>query len=541
MKNPDGRPDALIVTQSLSDLPKDIVKQQMLKEVLTDDFVFYYQESESYLSLKGSLKRIAFDHDLTLFDQLLSQALKAPAELALWKSYNGRLEDYMLVLERNMLTDLLTAVAKIAADDSQLTTHAEKAEGGGDKLTIYKLHYSNAKDLYFTGIKNRLVVFSHPDMPLPTEERIKKWTASSKGQTQARGVFLGMFDPVENLGKHSLYFTINFLSFGYQKFFPSMDAVRFRFSEHDGWSTQAMFHANMAQNLQDPGELWQAVPKSPSACVALPINSGNLNELLARIFKSKEADLKDFLASVQAPVAVCWYADSKLYTPLLVAKLGKSVKGDFLRGVFEQSVGNLEAGILTEAEMAQFREQQKRRAAGEKIEDPIKATQFEQAMAITEEKKKDGVIWSREVSSRFGLYDTDKSKHSKQMRSSKFFNVRMASWKGYLAFSPDDRLVDNAISVIDKKFPALSDSLPGNANSGIVFVPSELAELLKGATLDSLPAEQESVFRESVSRRLLPALDRMKKFSAMSVVWPKLESSSQARWEELKWQTLSSN
>lgn len=523
--NPNGRPDAFIVTRSLSDLPKDIVRQQVLKEVLTEDFVFYYQESESYLGLKGALKRIAFEHELTLFDELLSYFLRTPAELALWKSHDGKLEDYMLILERNALTDLLSAAAKVAASDSQLSKHSEKTENGLG-MTIYRFRYSASKDLYFTGMKNRLVVFSRPDMPLPTEERLKAW---------------GFGDTSGYSGKHSLHLTVSYLSFGYQKLFPAIDTIRFRFSEKQGWSTEGLFHPAMSGNLGDSNELWRAVPKNPSICAALPVDSGRLGELLAGIFKGRESEMKNLLSGIQAPVGVCWYAESTLYTPLFLAKVNRTMSKDALRNVFQRSVGNLEAGILSETERTEFERQKDQRAAGEQVQNPIKATKFEVPFPVIESKKKDGTVWSREVSSRYGLHESKKSTNARNMRSDRYFNVRMAQWKGYLAFSPDDRLVDNAISVIDKRYPALSDVLSGGASSGLVIFPPKLADLLRQSALDSLPAGQESVFRESASRCLFPAFDRMKKLSGMTVSWPRLDPGGQARWEELKWQVLSSN
>ncbi|MBY0415909.1 MAG: DUF2138 family protein, partial [Bdellovibrionales bacterium] len=101
-----GPPDAVVSTQSLSDLPKDILKQPMLKEILTDDFAFYYLDSAEFLSLKGSLKRIAFEHEMTFADEILNYVMSTPADVILWKKENGRLDDFMLSIERTNLIDL---------------------------------------------------------------------------------------------------------------------------------------------------------------------------------------------------------------------------------------------------------------------------------------------------------------------------------------------------------------------------------------------------------------------------------------------------
>ena len=55
-----ARPDAMIVSSSLRDLPHDLLSVPLLKSVLTEDFVFYYEERDTLLGLKGTLRRIAY-------------------------------------------------------------------------------------------------------------------------------------------------------------------------------------------------------------------------------------------------------------------------------------------------------------------------------------------------------------------------------------------------------------------------------------------------------------------------------------------------
>ena len=84
-----GRPDAYVSTPALSKLPRDMVKAPVLREVLDEDFAFYYEEHEDRLGLRGAVKRIAFEHDKTLTDQLLEAALDEPAEMAFWADAKG--------------------------------------------------------------------------------------------------------------------------------------------------------------------------------------------------------------------------------------------------------------------------------------------------------------------------------------------------------------------------------------------------------------------------------------------------------------------
>src|SRR5476651_1246298 len=93
-----SRPDALLETASLSQLPKDLLSVPFLRDTLTEDFVFYYETHGDRLGLIGSLRRIIYEHDLKLQDNLIEQLLDQPADIALWRGADGRLKDFLLVI-----------------------------------------------------------------------------------------------------------------------------------------------------------------------------------------------------------------------------------------------------------------------------------------------------------------------------------------------------------------------------------------------------------------------------------------------------------
>jgi uncharacterized protein YfaA (DUF2138 family) len=72
-----SRPDALLETRSLSQLPKDLLTVPFLKATLTEDFVFYYETHADRLGLIGSLRRIIYEHDLKLQDSLIEAAFRS--------------------------------------------------------------------------------------------------------------------------------------------------------------------------------------------------------------------------------------------------------------------------------------------------------------------------------------------------------------------------------------------------------------------------------------------------------------------------------
>ncbi|WP_150782855.1 DUF2138 family protein, partial [Pseudomonas fluorescens] len=137
-----SRPDGLLETDSLSQLPKDLLTVPFLKETLTEDFVFYYEAHVDRLGLIGSLRRIIYEHDLKLQDSLIEQLFDQPTDVALWRGVDGRLKDFLLVMDRGGLAKVLEPLAKVALDDSQLTKLSD-VKVGADDVALYQLTYNN--------------------------------------------------------------------------------------------------------------------------------------------------------------------------------------------------------------------------------------------------------------------------------------------------------------------------------------------------------------------------------------------------------------
>jgi uncharacterized protein YfaA (DUF2138 family) len=557
-----AQPDALLVSTRLRDLPRDMLSVPLLKALLTEDFVFYYDDNDGLLSLKGTLRRIAYEHQLTLGDEVIALALDQPADIALWQDPSGRLAHWMINAQRNGLTALLQTAAQVAAGDPQLTLAGTlHAHASGDKSTfataasaaatnaasgttsaaaitpadipVYSLRYGAGRTLYFAGQGDKLIVFSDlamidGDDPSygPAPDRNKVWEALLNSHWQVsplrRHFGLGDFT-----GKHAIVAETAYLSFHYQHFFPSVEALRFDF---DGkrWASYARLEGGTPSAPLDTHALWQHVPASASFCSAMPVDPARLTPVLTRLFDDADSDnaappasaVKGAApsapkasptkqAAVQAsatvlrshlvaPAALCWYPQGGLYSPLLVAHLKDVGKASdavdtALQALFSTAIGN-KAHPSTVAQ---------------RNADTAGARQ-----------------WQRAVHTDFGT-----------------FNVTLARDGEWLAFSPSSTLVDNAQAVWAKQRPALADTLPSNRPMAeVVITPRTLSALLQQAILGDLPAHQEPLLRAAAQDRLLPRINAIADFPPVALTLPDNLADgipSSRTWQPIEWQTFS--
>src|SRR5687767_29720 len=85
-----ARPDGLIDTESLSQLPRDVLAVPLFRDVLTQDLVTYYEQHPGRLTLAGILRRLAWEHESDAGDWVLRTVLDEPAQVALWRGGDGK-------------------------------------------------------------------------------------------------------------------------------------------------------------------------------------------------------------------------------------------------------------------------------------------------------------------------------------------------------------------------------------------------------------------------------------------------------------------
>ena len=485
-----SRPDALVRTKSLSTLPRDLLTVPLARDVLREEFLFYYEQSEDRLGLKGSLRRIAYEHQLGWGDQLLRMVLDQPAEVALWRDADGSLKHFAIAVSRNQLTRILEEAGKVALKDTQMSV-AGSLRVDGDTVPVYALNYAWQRTLLFAAHGQRLVILSHPGMLYGGSEgkdgdgTAEKTVVSLLAKdADKQNVFHPQFH-LDNAAPegHSIAVKADFLSFGYQPFFGALEALRFDFQQ-GAWQSKVLLNADKLKKDggYDSSALWPVLPHSPSACFSVPVDWSALQPVLKRLGSKTSEPVAPLAEHLQGPAAACWYGNSRLHTPVFVATR-KPQAGDeaLYASLFEAAIGG---------------------------KDPVRKT-----------AGKDGAIrWERTIATGLGPA-----------------TAALAVAGNTVVFSADAKLVDQVLAVRRKQAPAASDLLPDGARTVGLIAPASLAKLIQFEAFDTLPANNEPVLRAAANEHLVPRLDALKKYPPLRMVLKQPPASGTA-WAPLEWQ-----
>jgi uncharacterized protein YfaA (DUF2138 family) len=511
-----SRPDGLLETHSLSLLPKDLLAVPFLKETLTEDFVFYYEAHVDRLGLIGSLRRIIYEHDLKLQDSLIEQLFNQPADVALWRGADGRLKDFLLVMDRGGLAKVLEPLAKVALDDSQLTKLSD-VKVGADDVALYQLTYNNSKALVFASHGDKLVVLSNPAKLYdpgngPTDEQGSVSTTAIAALLNGDKLFPEAFGllPRAPEVKQRLSVNSSVLAMGYQRFIPNFAGLRFDMDDKGWHSFLAMDELDNQPDF-DFKPIWQAMPMGASACVALPLAAEQQKPLLVKL-GAEETVAQALTEHMAGAAGLCWYADSRLYTPLLVASLNDDdsakLDGD-LGSLFGSMVGAFEPNVE------------------------------EHAFPVVEKQEGPTHQWQRQVSSHFGPYKAKEAVDPDAISGKAFMKVSLARHGSTLLFSLDDKLMDKALDTLDKRFPPMADVVPKDLLMPVYFGPESMAQLMQQETLDSLPQDMEPVFYNAAQTYLIPKLRKLGGYGKYALTLPEgSEPDGHWQWLPLEWKAL---
>ena len=489
------RPDALIESDSLSALPAAVIKSPLLKDLLTEDFAFYYQDLDTRLDVLGAIKRLAFEHDPSLSDRLLDAVFDEPAEVAFWRGEGGRLRHWMLSGTRNGIAKSLEVLARVAADDSQLSRVAEL--GGAAAIPVYALKLNTRTTLLFASRGDRLVVLSNPALLLNAEGSpiAERATAVLAALSEASGPGARHFAGEPRQGAHRLSVAFDVLGQGYGQFMPGVKSVRFEHADK-AWRAALQFSGEAASQPPALKSLpWRALPEGAAFCAGLPVEPGELAALAPNVA------VKPYLTGA---AAVCWYEAQGWQAPLFALGLTADAKSEtlapVLSGLFEQWIGAREF----EQQAGRF---------------PVRQTVLP-----------DGArVWRREVSARYGELTVPTERRS-TFSADRYFDVGLAQSGDVLLFSPSGPLLDKALDTLAKRYPSIADRLSTDpATNPAVFLldPPRLARFLETATHD---------IGEEPGASLLPRYAAMAGHPALAATLS--GKAGQGGWQAVSWSPL---
>lgn len=518
------KPDIVILTKNLSDLPRDIVNHSFLSKIITKETMFFYEDDPQYLGLLGTVRRLSYEHNVELKDNVFKYLLSIPAEIALWRGANGKINKFLFIaskksLSKNILSFYLK-LKKIRSDKKVRTFLYEGEEGyyvriGGQEIAIW----NNGNKLYITNL--------HPKyFPDKNEKNLTQIVSKLFGDDKKKGFYKRLYN-VASSNKHSVILNSDYLTFGYGYFIPSLKAVRLDFNK-DKWGLQSLLEKNEQFKTASTDDLWKIFPKSSAMCAGLPVNAGRVSgiiqkyrDLTLKRIEEENKEISDEEVEVDNSnglkilteseiggllrnvVAACWYERSTIYTPLFITKVSDIAdKKEKIRFLFDKFIGGLEEGNY-------FKEVKETTVGG-----------------IT--------TFSRITSSKYGILDAKKS-GVQELKFKKFFNVKLAFNDEYIMFSPDGELVDLAISTLSKKHPSISDELKlSNKNISYLLSPYGLSQLLDKYMKVALPSGQESVFRTAIESHLSSAFKNLSNLKSVGINMPKPNESENMKWKKLE-------
>lgn len=497
-----AHPQAYVATPSLSSLPRDLVRAPVLRELLTEDFAFYYEEHEDRLGLQGAIKRIAFEHQTTLSDELLALALDQPADLAWWVDAKGAPRHWLMAMTRGVLAKALQGLATVAASDSQLSLIAS-LKLNGSEVPVYALTLSPRRTLALASLGNRVVVMSDPGLLFneqreadPTARKVLADLLSGERSQQAlfaRGQGLAPEEATPASG-HVLVADARWWSLGYGSFFPGLKAVRVQLASGGKTLDTALRVDGEAtlKTLAVGQAVWAGLPTGAAACSLLPVDWTAAQALIgAPSGSAASPELKaawtTLVSQADGPAAVCWYARAQLHTPVV------AMRSKAPAATLAPALATLSDWLWT--------------AKSQAVEaEPVAGVQR----------------WQREVAAPWG---------SQGQGDDAVYRPTLAQQGPWITLSPDQALVDQSLKAQAKQFPSLADSW--SAQPGLLLLdPRQIADLLQREAYQVLPSSEERL-RQAADLHLLPRLAALRQQAAVSV---QAQGQPDAQgWLPLRW------
>lgn len=494
-----ARPDALIVSTSLRDLPRDLLKVPLLKAVLTEDFVFYYRRNSHLLGIEGTLRRIAYEHHLNLRDDAIALLLDRPADVALWRGRDGRLSHWLIDTASPAWLPLLKLVDDLNGNDPAIRRVGTLPLPGDGSVSLYQLNYGLNRSIDFASANDHLVLFSdsamiNDDRYGDADGRAQFWHAllsSAHALSPLRSHFgLQAFN-----GKHTLLIDADAVSFNYRQFTPDIEALRFDFDgEH--WASFLRLAPHAAAGFATK-PIWHALPDNPGLCASAPLDLSRLRPTLLRLHGANPHIDPSLAGAFGNPGAICWFADGTIYTPMLLLRIGDGANWDeSLAALFADGIGN---------SWPRYRDE--------------RGSVADTATAVPGAER----TWVKSVKTDYGEY-----------------TVILARAHGWLVFSADANAVRNTVAAIARQRPTIADLLSRSDDRVIaVMTPAALSQLLRHAIDGDLPENAQPLFHKAAAERLVPRLLALTRFPPYALALPTALDTTHRYWQPIAWHALS--
>jgi len=424
----------------------------------------------------------------------------------MWRGPKGSLDYWAIAMTRGTIATVLQEAATSVASDTQLS-RAGEIDVDGTNVPAFALQLSPDRTLILAAAGDRVVVLSDAGMLNGKGESGDPREAVGKllsADVKKRGLYDATFPASAESNRngeapvHSVAARLHFASFGYQRFFPGVEALKFDFGG-GAWSTSLLLDpAAIKGATLGEGAPWTAIPANAGLCAMLPVDWTQGSEILERVDGPKA--IANLAQELEGPAVVCWYADGRIHTPLIAATL-KSPRADLeplFTSLFDWSI---KRGAATEAPAIA------RPADGE-------------------------ALWQRDLEVPYSSID-DKTGRPEPGT----LKITLGAKGRYIFFSPDATQVTRALATVAKRYPSMADVLPREGTTLGVIVPKSLSSLARAEALVMLPPPDEPVFRAAAERHLLPRLDRVATYPGYRLALP-AQAGTGRHWQQVSWQEL---
>ena len=510
-----AKPDVVIQSDSLNQLPSKLLTIPVIKDILTQEVVFYYQEAPAKQSLQGALQRLVFDHNLRFEDRIIDKMLARKGDVYVWKGHTNKPDHWLFVGNSNAFSTVSEVLAKVALDDSQLT-QVDTLKVDGDKIPLYALTYQGKTGL-FAATSERVMFLSDAGMlmdlkskpakalqleakidtdtdgnekvtplPMPKAEKpegklmseradmVAKLLSKRPENQQTINQGLGLSKATQS--QHSVYFSAAMLTLSYQDFMGGFQGSRFEF-DGSTWQQAIALKPSLLPNHEWNGkDLFAHMPHNAAFCANAPIEWNSLNTQAKKLPTATDALS---LAQFNNPVLACWYAGSPAAAPLFVTKLPKT----------EQR----------EAQLA---------ALQQVFSDAIGAKEYthKQRFEVSRKEIQGAVVNERIVSARYGSHDSNDlpAATAKELSATRYFPVRYAVSGDYVWFSPNGDLVNQAVAVSQQQAPALAEQMQQQHPALLWINGAELAKWMQQQTSAVIAEDSDmrTVLSQSLTHKL---------------------------------------